>query len=94
MLQSFRTGVLLKHKKTCLGIKRLHPIGVAGEPSAGGKLVLVSVQSKREREKKKTLYIDINLKNYNSFYAREKERGMQMFEGEREMFYMQEGKRE
>lgn len=85
MLQSFRTGVLLKHKKTCLGIKRLHPVGVAGEPSAGGKLVSVSVQSKRER---KTLYIDINLKNYNSVYVREKERGMQMFEGEREMFYM------
>lgn len=87
MLQSFRTGVLLKHKKTCLGIKRLHPFGVAGEPSAGGKLVSVSVQSKRERERK-TLYIDINLKNYNSVYVREKERGMQMFEGEREMFYM------
>lgn len=93
MLQSFRTGVLLKHKKTCLGIKKLHPVGVAGEPSAGGKLVSVSVQSKRERERK-TLYIDINLKNYNSVYVREKERGMQMFEGEREMFYMQEGKRE
>lgn len=92
MLQSFRTGVLLKHKKTCLGIKRLHPIGVAGEPSAGGKLVSVSVQPKRE--KTPPLYIDINLKNYNSFYVREKERGMQMFEGEREMFYMQEGKRE
>lgn len=87
MLQSFRTGVLLKHKKTGLGIKRLHPVGVAGEPSAGGKLVSVSVQSKRERERK-TLYIDINLKNYNSVYVREKERGMQMFEGEREMFYM------
>lgn len=83
--------MLLKHKKTCLGIKRLHPIGVAGEPSAGGKLVSVSVQSKRER---KTLYIDINLKNFNSFYVREKESGMQIFEGEREMFYMQEEKRE